>query len=186
MNKHFRTFYMDYRSHGLTLIEVVAALVVLSTLLSSLMMANSAHRNQYQLATQKQQALELLDQWLRQFKDSPASIPINQSGYLDVNQQWEWRTSVDQPLELRQHNLSILTLQVYRSELAKESQDTFHHRSSTSDIYNTKVSNQPMTTLHLAIPNPDPDPGTNPNPDPGTKLGHSLMPAPDPTSSSTN
>lgn len=52
------------KSHGLTLIEVVVAILLLSTLLVTVMSAGSAHLRQCRLAQRRMEAIQLLDRLL--------------------------------------------------------------------------------------------------------------------------
>lgn len=91
---------MQHRSHnfcekrrGTTLIEVIAGLVILGTLLATMLVARSRFARQEKLATRRLQAIHALDAQIARWMDGPASaFPISTSGSLTESPNQIWRT----------------------------------------------------------------------------------------------
>lgn len=77
--------------HGLSLIEVVASIALLATLMITLLTAWTKHKNQLELAQHKLTAVELLDQKLGQWYVQSGGPPFPASGRLG-NTQYEWKS----------------------------------------------------------------------------------------------
>jgi prepilin-type N-terminal cleavage/methylation domain-containing protein len=85
------------RRRGLTLIEVVAGLVVLAVLVSSLTLARGRLMRQWAAARTKLQATEAVDRllasWVGGMTDGPDAIPLAASGPLQGVEGCTWRTT---------------------------------------------------------------------------------------------
>ena len=79
---------------GLSLVEVVVSIALLSTLMVSLLSIRSSHVRQIRLAAQKRHAVELLDRQLAQWFDSETLVPVDQQGQFDGEDQLSWRTGL--------------------------------------------------------------------------------------------
>ena len=96
-----------------TLIEVVAALALLAALLTSMVLAFSAHHRQSKLATQRQAAVVIADELLAKwFASSDPRIPRNGAGTLHASAPWSWRTQI-----VNQTNIDSLPVQIVRLEV---------------------------------------------------------------------
>lgn len=79
---------------GLTLVEVVAGLVLMATVLVGSMLALAAHRRQHRYANDKLVAVAIADELLHQFDRSGDGIPAAASGVVATRPEWSWRTRV--------------------------------------------------------------------------------------------
>ena len=77
---------------GLTLVEVLAALVIMGTILTGLVMAKSHHTRQLAIAREQQAATHVLDSLLSQWWSSPQGVPINQRGSIEKDGRWTWES----------------------------------------------------------------------------------------------
>jgi prepilin-type N-terminal cleavage/methylation domain-containing protein len=84
---------------GTTLIEVMAALVILGTIMASMLIARNRFTQQDAIATQKLRAIRALDMTVAQWMSGPASaIPVhNREPLADVPGCFWQTTLVDQP-----------------------------------------------------------------------------------------
>jgi prepilin-type N-terminal cleavage/methylation domain-containing protein len=90
MNHRFPHF-PDRR--GTTLIEVLAGLVILGTLLVSVALARGRFLRQWKQADQRLAAIHEADQLVEQWiSGSPESVPVNLTGRTDDSDQHRWRT----------------------------------------------------------------------------------------------
>ncbi|MDM4015768.1 type IV pilus modification PilV family protein [Roseiconus lacunae] len=82
------------RRNGLTLIEVVIALVLMASVLVGSILAFTTHRRQLSRAEKRVQATFLADQWIETFLSSNERIPVPGRGVLSETPNWYWKTSV--------------------------------------------------------------------------------------------
>jgi len=83
------------RARGLTLIEVVAAIAILGTLLAGIVLAKSRHIDQRVRARVQMQAVDATDQMIaRWWTDEERGVPIDASGALPGVEGVAWRTGV--------------------------------------------------------------------------------------------
>ena len=80
----------------MTLIEVVAAIMLLSALMTSVLVAFSRHRDQIEFAKQKEVAIEAADALLDHWYGLAEPIPLNQSGVCQGHPNLNWQTSITQ------------------------------------------------------------------------------------------
>lgn len=83
-----------------SLIEVVVALVLMATLLTTIIMAIGRHRRLGKLAEDRREAVRIADQLLLSWNGSRNGIPYMSSGAIPEHRGWFWRTRVvaNQPL----------------------------------------------------------------------------------------
>ena len=79
---------------GLTLVEVVVSIGLLSALMVSLLSIRSSHVRQIRLAAQKRHAVELLDRQLSQWFEDEYLVPIDRQGEFEGDEQLFWRTGL--------------------------------------------------------------------------------------------
>ena len=95
MNRHFRTFSRPRAARAATLIEALAGLVVLGTLLVSITIARGRFVRQRALAEQKIAAATAVDAMVAKWMTgSGAAMPISASGPLEGVPNLIWRTRV--------------------------------------------------------------------------------------------
>lgn len=88
-----KNYQSKNRLHGLTLIEVLASVALLSALMVSVLAVRASHVRQVNLAAKKILAAKLLDRHLARWYEDDISIPINQQGDLDATRNFLWQTN---------------------------------------------------------------------------------------------
>ena len=93
---------------GLTLVEVIAATLLLGTLLVSILMAFSQHAAQIKKAQQRLTVIDALDSKIAEWYLTRRGVPANESGMLLQNDTTEvrWRTAALPDNELKRTLLS--------------------------------------------------------------------------------
>lgn len=79
---------------GLTLVEVVVSIALLSALMVSLLSIRSSHVRQIRLAAQKRHAVELLDRQLSQWFEDEYLVPIDTQGEFEGDELLFWQTGL--------------------------------------------------------------------------------------------
>ena len=79
---------------GLTLVEVVVSIGLLSALMVSLLSIRSTHVRQIRLAAQKRHAVELLDRQLSEWFEDEYLVPIDRQGEFEGDEQLFWQTGL--------------------------------------------------------------------------------------------
>jgi type II secretory pathway pseudopilin PulG len=101
------------RTRGVTLVETVAALALLGTLVALSFSSRSNINKQYTHANLKFQATELADQQIQHWHDTVPTPPLRESGPMIGHPDWTWRTTVINDPDLLPLKLSILHLQIF-------------------------------------------------------------------------
>ena len=136
------------RNRGFTLIEVLAALLILSVMLVGIVSARGKYLRQANLAMCKQQAVYAVDKLLASWwKDANHQIEIGQSGQLinDDKMQLDWRIV---PVQKVEGVPDELAMQVVRLEVVNTAQvHTQDHvvlsmELMVSDLYAGKSTNE--------------------------------------------
>ena len=83
---------IDKPRRGMTLIEVVAGIALLGTILTTTVLAQARLLRQHQRALVKLQAVEAVDRLLTQWSVAGHEIPVGSSGVLLETPQVSWRT----------------------------------------------------------------------------------------------
>lgn len=83
---------MEQGRNGLTLIEVVASIALLSTLLVMMLSIRSGLVRQANQAYSAQQAVEALDMQLATWLEVSGTIPLDETGDFDSTKEFYWRT----------------------------------------------------------------------------------------------
>jgi prepilin-type N-terminal cleavage/methylation domain-containing protein len=123
---------------GLTLIEVMAGLAILGTLLASLVVARGRYLHQWTLAGQKQQAVQAADQLLAGWWADPQKFPRQQAGELPKSN-LQWRTSV-----LDSKSATDLKVQIIRLEL-------FEKRENADRIATDGEKQSPLVQVDVVL-----------------------------------
>ena len=79
------------KAAGLTLIEVVASVALLSSLLVTTLSIRARHIRQINYAFEKNQAVELLDLQVADWFESEDGFPIGQNGNFPANDDFRWQ-----------------------------------------------------------------------------------------------
>lgn len=114
----YAKFTVSSRSSGLTLIEVLVGLAMLSTLLVSLLVAQRRHREQLQAAGQKIAACKAADELLTGWFLSAASVPLSQAGSVPSNPALRWRTKILPNRETRRVGVELVRLTIHSANAA--------------------------------------------------------------------
>lgn len=127
------------RARGLTLIEVVAAIAILGTLLVGVVLAKSRHTRQAVLAQTKMQAVLLTDELIAGWWDSEEGVPIASEGVLSEAHALRWETRL-----VSNREISSLGARVVR--VAVHGQDPALQVAEGLD--------QPVLIVDLVVPDP--------------------------------
>jgi len=98
------------KSVGMTLIETVAGLAILGTLISSLVVARSRYQHQWVLAGRRSEATVAADTLLSSWWAQPAQLPRNAAGKL-TDKKLRWQTHLVDP------SVDVLGVQIVRLEI---------------------------------------------------------------------
>ncbi|MCO8121765.1 prepilin-type N-terminal cleavage/methylation domain-containing protein [Stieleria sp. TO1_6] len=104
---------------GLTLLEVVVALVLMGSILVASLLAFSKHRHQLSLAEKRIQATRVADDLVHQLSQHSDGIPIGARGLVAGKPGWIWQTSL-----VGMASLATVPLQVVRVELIHVDRET--------------------------------------------------------------
>ncbi len=133
------------RRVGLTLIEVVAAIVILGTILVGVVLARSRHTRQIRLAQRKATAVRLADRLLTDWWTDPNGVPVGQSGPVDPEGTLVWETRERTTPGARRIGGRVVELTVRNAE--------------TTSAFPTEG---PLVSVQLVLPFPQPA-GDDPN-----------------------
>jgi len=131
MNRRCNKFSRRSRS-GATLIEVLAGLVVLGTVLSSVLIARGRFLRQWGDAQQKINAAHAADALLEKWMSGPAEmIPLGEER---LNADLRWRTQRVANTEAAKLEANVVRLEILRQRDAKPlvSVEFLVHRSATT------------------------------------------------------
>jgi prepilin-type N-terminal cleavage/methylation domain-containing protein len=117
---------------GLTLIEVLAALALLSTLLVGILLAGHRHTGQIRRSRQALDVLHRVDELMYRWMATDGLIPREATGRLPGEEEFLWKTRV-----VSQDHAESLRIDVVRLEV-------FSRREASSD--------RPLVALDLAVP----------------------------------
>ena len=84
-------FSNRYR-RGLTLIEVVAGLALMATILVALLLLKTQFTHQLAASNERLRAVAAADSLLQDWWAAPATFPINKSGTIEIDRSLKWET----------------------------------------------------------------------------------------------
>jgi hypothetical protein len=114
----------------MTLIEIVAGLVILGTILASLAIARGRFARQWSAADRKLAAVRALDALVTEWMNAPgeATVPLDRQGRVADAQGLIWRTRATRDPEARRLSAMIVRVEVIdRSELPLAAVDLLVH-----------------------------------------------------------
>jgi type II secretion system protein I len=111
-------FTVSSRNSGLTLIEVLVGLAILSTLLVSLIVAQRRHREQLQAARKKIDACQAADELLTGWFLNSGGLPLSQAGRVPNNRDLQWRTRIVPSKETRRVGVDLVRLTIHSANTA--------------------------------------------------------------------
>jgi len=82
------------RRVGLTLVEVVTAIVILGAILVGVILAKAWHTRQFALSLRKSAAVQAADELLSSWWSDPEGIPVNESGVVETDTSLVWETKL--------------------------------------------------------------------------------------------
>lgn len=132
------------RRTGLTLIEVVAAIAILGTILVGIVLAKSRHTHQLTLAQWKMEAVRAADELLTHWWTRPEGIPMNEEGVIKHTPTMRWKTERVTNPSIEKLGAHVARLEIY-----------------TSGARRTELASQdgPLITVDLVLPEPSDPPG---------------------------
>ena len=102
------------RARALTLIEVVAGLAILGTLLVAVLLTDARCRRQSGLARRRMDAVRAADALLAKWWTDPGKFPRTAHGQLHPGSELAWRTLVIENEEIEQLGGQVVRLEVFR------------------------------------------------------------------------
>lgn len=135
MNTKSRRSLHCWRRPGLTLLEVVAGLTLLATLLVGTMLAYGSHIRQVRAAQQRLQATDIAERILVDWYESEDGVPPRDEDVIAGTDGWRWRTT----------------------PLASNDSNPFRARVVRFEIYDPAdgVEPVPLVSIDLLVPEED-------------------------------
>jgi type II secretory pathway pseudopilin PulG len=99
----------------LTLVEVVAGLVLLATLLASILVAFGSQAAQIRAARDRMAAIDMADRLLSEWTSQNAIPAVGTQQSLPGTENWSWRVVANKSAELERTGVSSVCVQVFRS-----------------------------------------------------------------------
>jgi prepilin-type N-terminal cleavage/methylation domain-containing protein len=147
MEQRLTRRFNNSRSRGLTLIEVVASLALLGTLLVTILMARQRYTRQWNLAVSKAEAVDVADQMLTQWWNNPQTLPHEGRGDVAGHSDLTWRTRTINSQEADALNARIVRLEVLPR--------------STPQGRAGRAQDMPLAVVDILLPKPE-EPGDEP------------------------
>lgn len=120
------------RTKGATLVEVMAGLVLLGTLLVAVINAKAGHVRQWSRANDRLQAIAAADALLDSWWQNPAILPRSAGGQTGTGP-WRWRTRL-----VDNYQTDNLPIQIVRLELYNQT--------------DSNTMNDPLVIVDLVLP----------------------------------
>ena len=105
-----------------TLLEVIVGLTLMASVLTSSLLAYSAHRKQQRFAEAKLQAVAISDALLDQLSGSPQGIPSSGRGWIAGKSNWFWTTRVVGTMQPAGIPLRVIRFEIVDQSAAAVSQ----------------------------------------------------------------
>jgi len=104
---------------GLTLIEVVAAIAILGTLLVGIVLARARHTHQYARAESARVAVDAADRLISRWWLNGRHVPVGKAGQFEAHPTLRWRTR-----EVDNEKINLLGARVVRVEVLRADAET--------------------------------------------------------------
>ena len=107
----------------MTLIEVLAGLVIIGTLLASMIVAKSRFVRQWHSSNARMEAIVIADKLLAQWWQTPEKFPRSDEGPVPDNERFHWRTRIVDDFNTEESNIEIVEivrLEIFGSDNEKE------------------------------------------------------------------
>jgi prepilin-type N-terminal cleavage/methylation domain-containing protein len=128
---------MRHRSHGMTLIEVLVALVILGTLLVCTIIARGRYLRQSALAQRKLAAVAALDAMLCDWR--LGSEPLPDAGVVPTDRRFSWQSRIIERNDAQTIGAKVLSVQV------------FDLTAQSADVTNDLQPDSPLVSVELLI-----------------------------------
>lgn len=147
-----------YPRRGMTLIEVVATIMLLSALLVGVLMGLQRHQQQVRTARVKIEACRLADQLVGKLFSNPKAFSGFDIGHIDgENGSFSWRMSrIDLPQDLTRIGIQKVRLSVDPHDEELDT-DTDQQAARVDPLNATRHS---LATLEVLLPIPEGDPAS--------------------------
>ncbi|MEO1524021.1 MAG: type II secretion system protein [Planctomycetota bacterium] len=100
------------RRSGLTLIEVVVALVLMGSVLVGSLLAFSAHRKQLSIANKQIEATIIAESLVRELSARQSGMPSSERGLVPGYPNWMWQTSIAGQAEVATVNMRVIQFEI--------------------------------------------------------------------------
>jgi prepilin-type N-terminal cleavage/methylation domain-containing protein len=97
---------------GLTLLEIIAAIAILGTILVGIVLAKSRHTRQYALSERKTAAVQAADRLISAWWMSPNGIPLEDSGLIEADESLTWQTYLVENHEIEQLGGRVVRVEI--------------------------------------------------------------------------
>ena len=108
------------KRRGLTLFEVVAATVVLGTILVGIVLSKSRHTRQLGVAKRQDRAVRAVDEMISGWWASTDGVPINESGQLGPDATLTWSTRLIENEPLAELGARVLRVDVRQADIQQD------------------------------------------------------------------
>ena len=113
MRKRSKRYSRPSCARALTLIEVVAAIAILGTLLVGVVLTKSRHTRQLHRARTQASAIKAIDTLIAEWWTQPQGVPIDESGGLDGLDHLRWQTRLIKNDPIDQMGARVVRVSVY-------------------------------------------------------------------------
>lgn len=127
------------RARGLTLIEVVAAIAILGTLLVGVVLAKSRLTRQSGAALDTMHAVRLSDALLADWWSQPQGVPVSSAGVLSESDALRWQTRIVDNAGIATFGARVVRYEVFQD------QEKLNRREEDSG---------PLLVIDLVVPDP--------------------------------
>ena len=103
------------RRRGLTLVEVVASIALLGTMLTIIILAQGRHQRQIQRARTRIKACEAAEKLLTQWYVQNEDIPIDHTGQVSGDATFDWRTRTVDSHDVERIGATIVELSIWHA-----------------------------------------------------------------------
>jgi len=131
---------------GLTLIEVVAALAILGTILVGIVLAQSRHAEQRVTAARKQVAVRAAERMLDTWWTDPAGVPHDGAGVVEGHPDLRWRIRLVAHDQIEALGGQVVRFTIRDTRIAAENESGWGDDAQSATL----------VTVDLALPAADP------------------------------
>jgi len=105
-------------ARGLTLVEAVAGIAILGTMLAAVLVATSRLRVQDAQAASRIEACQLADAMLNELWKKPEEFPRKGTGRVSGSRDWQWRASVVPSVDANELNGEVVAVEFFQANKA--------------------------------------------------------------------